>query len=286
MSTKRGRAIRHNIFLYGMLIIAIVVLCFPLYWMVKSSLTPVEKILTKDVSLGIEELDVSSYVNVWNGTDYASKLKMKEYMSNSFIVVGVSTLISIIIATLGGYSLARFRYKGRETLAQGILYVYMFPQMILTTPLLMLVIKLGLYNKLWSLIIVYCTFSLPYSIWMMRSYFRELPKELEEAAMVDGCNRIQAIWKVMFPLAMPGVVATVTYSFIIGWSNVIYPLSFITDESKKLVSIGFLSLVSGDQTPWNGVMASAVISSMPVVLVFMFFQRYLVAGLASGGVKS
>jgi multiple sugar transport system permease protein len=113
-----------------------------------------------------------------------------------------------------------------------------------------------------------------------------LPKELEEAAMVDGCNRIQAIWKVMFPLAMPGVVATVTYSFIIGWSNVIYPLSFITDESKKLVSIGFLSLVSGDQTPWNGVMASAVISSMPVVLVFMFFQRYLVAGLASGGVKS
>jgi len=269
-----------------MLVIAIVVLCFPLYWMVKSSLTPVEKILTKDVSLGIEELDVSSYVNVWNGTDYASKLKMKEYMLNSFIVVGVSTLISICIATLGGYSLARFRYKGRETLAQGILYVYMFPQMILTTPLLMLVIKLGLYNNLWSLIIVYCTFSLPYSIWMMRSYFRELPKELEEAAMVDGCNRLQAIWKVMFPLAMPGVVATVTYSFIIGWSNVIYPLSFITDESKKLVSIGFLSLVSGDQTPWNGVMASAVISSMPVVLVFMFFQRYLVAGLASGGVKS
>jgi multiple sugar transport system permease protein len=286
MSTRRGRAIRHNIFLYGMLAIAITFLCFPVYWMVKSSLTPVEKILTKDVSLGITELDVSSYVKVWTGTDYAAKLKMREYLWNSLVVVGISTFISIVFATLGGYSLARFKYKRRETIAQGILYVYMFPQMILTTPLLMLVIKLGLYNKLWSLIIVFCTFSLPYSIWMMRSYFNELPRELEEAAMVDGCNRVQAIWKVMFPLAMPGVAATVTYSFIIGWSNVIYPLSFVTDESKKLVSIGFLSLVSGDQTPWNGVMASAVISSIPVVLIFMFFQRYLVAGLASGGVKS
>ena len=286
MSSKRNRAIRHKIFIYVMIVISVAVLCFPVYWMVKSSLTPVEKILSKDVSLGLTDFDFSSYVKVWTGTDYAGGIKMQAYIWNSIAVVGLSTLISIVIATLGGYSLSRFKYRGRDSLAHGILYVYMFPQMILTTPLLMLVIKLGLYNNLWSLIIVYCTFALPYSIWMMRSYFSELPKELEEAAMVDGCNRVQAIWRVMFPLAMPGVAATVTYSFIIGWSNVIYPLSFITDESKKLVSIGFLSLVSGDQTPWNGVMAAAGISSLPVVILFLFFQRYLVAGLASGGVKS
>lgn len=281
---KRRKAIG-TFFLYFAVIFAIAVLCFPVYWMIKCSLTPVEKILTRDVSLGITDFDFSSYVNVWNGTDYASKLLMKEYLLNSIIVVGISSLISIAIATLAGYSLSRFKYKGRETIAHGILYVYMFPQMILTTPLLMLVIKLGLYNSLWSLVIVYCTFALPYSIWMMRSYFNELPRDLEEAAMIDGCNRIQAIWKVMFPLAMPGVAATVTYSFIIGWSNVIYPLSFITHESKKLVSIGFLSLVAGDMTPWNGVMAAAVISSMPVALVYLFFQRFLVQGLAEGGVK-
>ena len=158
--------------------------------------------------------------------------------------------------------------------------------MILTTPLLALIIKMGLYNSLWSLILVYCSFSLPYSVWMMRSYFQTLSKELEEAAMVDGCTRIGAIYRIMVPLALPGIVATITYTFILGWSNVIYPLAFITDESKKLVSIGFLSLVAGDATPWNGVMAAAMLSALPVVLVFLFLQKYLVGGLSAGGVKA
>ncbi|WP_320128824.1 carbohydrate ABC transporter permease [uncultured Sphaerochaeta sp.] len=282
---KRRKAV-HSFLFYFFLILIICVLDFPIYWMVKCSLTSVDKVMTRDVSLGISQFDFSAFKYVWNGTGYASQLHLKSYMLNSFIVVLVSSSISIVLATLAGYSLSRFRYKRKETIAQGILYVYMFPQMILTTPLLMLIIKLGLYNNLWSLIIVYCTFSLPYSIWMMRSYFSALPMELEEAAMIDGCNRVQSIWKIMLPIALPGVVATVTYTFILGWSNVIYPLSFITDESKKLVSIGFLSLISGDATPWNGVMSAATISALPVVLVFIFLQRYLVGGLSAGGVKS
>ena len=275
-----------KVFLYVILVIAILILDFPIYWMLKSSLTSVDKMMTRDVSLGISEFDFSAYKTVWNGTGFASQLKLKSYMFNSIVVVLVSSVISILIATLAGYSLARFTYKRRDTIAQGILYVYMFPQMILTTPLLVLVIKLGLYNNLFSLIIVYCTFSLPYSIWMMRSYFDALPKELEEAAMIDGCNRIQSVFRIMVPLSLPGVVATITYSFIIGWSNVIYPLSFITEESKKLVSVGFLSLISGDATPWNGVMAAATISALPVVILFLFLQKYLIGGLATGGVKS
>jgi len=286
MTVYKVKKITRKTLFFLTLIVAIIMIDFPIYWMIKSSLTSVDKIMTRDVSLGLTELDFSSYKNIWNGTDYAAQLKFKDYLWNSIVVVLTSSFISIAIATLAGYSLARFKYKKRDTIAQGILYVYMFPQMILTTPLLMLVIKLGLYNSLLSLIIVYCTFSLPYSIWMMRSYFNVLPKELEEAAMMDGCNKLQAVWKIMFPLALPGVVATVTYSFIIGWSNVIYPLTFITDESKKLVSIGFLSLISGDSTPWNGVMAAAVFSAVPVVILFMFLQRYLIGGLAAGGVKS
>lgn len=110
--------------------------------------------------------------------------------------------------------------------------------------------------------------------------------ELEEAAMVDGCTRIGAIRRIMMPLSLPGIVATITYTFVLGWSNVIYPLAFITKESKKLVSIGFTSLISEDATQWNGVMAAAVLSSLPVIIVFLFLQKYLVGGLASGGVKS
>ncbi len=284
-SMKHRKTINTVLFYIG-LIAVICILDFPIYWMIKCSLTTVDKVMTRDVSVLIKDFDTSSYDHVWHGTDYASSLYLKSYMANSLIVVLTSSMISIVLATLAGYSLSRFTYKRREGIAQGILYVYMFPQMILTTPLLMLIIKLGLYNNLWSLILVYCTFSLPYSIWMMRSYFTELPMELEEAAMIDGCNRLQAVGKIMMPLALPGVVATITYTFILGWSNVIYPLSFITDESKKLVSIGFLTLVAGDQTPWNGVMAAATISALPVVLVFIFLQRYLIGGLASGGVKS
>ncbi len=285
LGMKKQKLIK-NIVFYFFLVLIICFLDFPIYWMIKCSLTDVDQIMTRDVSLGITEVDFSAYEQVWNGTGFASNLQFRAYMANSFIVVLVSSGFSIILATLAGYSLARFRYKHRNGIAQGILYVYMFPQMILTTPLLTLVIKLGLYNSLWSLIIVYCTFSLPYSVWMMRSYFQTLPKELEEAAMVDGCTRLGAIRRIMMPLALPGIVATITYTFVLGWSNVIYPLAFITDESKKLVSIGFNSLISGDMTPWNGVMAAAVLSAMPVVLVFLFLQKYLVGGLASGGVKS
>lgn len=285
LGMKKTRIIKSVVF-YAVLIFVICILDFPIYWMLKCSLTDVDQIMTRDVSLAITEVDTSAYRQVWSGTGFASQLHFKQYMANSFIVVLVSSGISIVLATLAGYSLARFKYKRREGIAQGILYVYMFPQMLLTTPLLVLVIKLGLYNSLWSLILVFCTFSLPYSIWMMRSYFQTLPKELEEAAMVDGCTRIGAIRRIMMPLALPGIVATITYTFVLGWSNVIYPLSFITDETKKLVSIGFLSLVSGDATPWNGVMAAAIFSALPVVLVFLFLQKYLVGGLASGGVKS
>lgn len=285
LGMKKRRTFKMVLF-YLVLILLICILDFPIYWMVKCSLTDVSQIMTRNVTVGINDVDFSAYEQVWNGTGFASQLHFKSYLVNSLFVVLLSSGISIVLATLAGYSLARFKYKRREGIAQGILYVYMFPQMLLTTPLLVLIIKLGLYNSLWSLVIVYCTFSLPYSIWMMRSYFQALPKDLEEAAMVDGCTRLGAVGRIMMPLALPGVVATITYTFVLGWSNVIYPLSFITDESKKLVSIGFLSLVSGDATPWNGVMAAAILSALPVVFVFLFLQRYLIGGLAAGGVKS
>lgn len=285
MKARVRRVLRPSTYVL-LAIIAIVLLDFPVYWMFKTSVQPVSSIVTKNVSLGITHWDFSGYKNVWLSLDYAMGLAFPRTMVNSFVVVGLSSLVSIIVAILAGYSLARFRYRGRRAISQGVLYIYMFPQIVLVIPLLVLIIRLGLYNSLASLIIVYCTFALPYSIWMMKGYFAGIPRELEEAAMVDGCSRIAAIRKVVLPVAGPGIVATVVYAFILGWNNIIYPLTFITHQSKMVVSISFLSLISGDVTPWNAVMAAAVLTSIPVVILFLFLQTALVRGLTAGAVKS
>ncbi|HUX22833.1 MAG TPA: carbohydrate ABC transporter permease [Spirochaetia bacterium] len=285
MKTRTRNVLRPLAFIF-LAVIAICIVDFPVYWMVKTSLQPVNSIVTKNVSLGIDHWDFSGYKNVWLSLDYASHIAFRQNMINSFVVVGLASFISIVFAILAGYSLSRFKYRGREAISQGILYVYMFPQLVLVIPLLVLVIKLGLYNSLASLVIVYCTFALPYSIWMMKGYFAGIPRELEEAAMVDGCSRLAAIRRIILPVAAPGIVATVVYSFILGWNNVIYPLTFITQESRKVVAVGFLSLISGDVTPWNAVMAASVLTSIPVVILFLFLQTALVKGLTAGAVKS
>jgi ABC-type glycerol-3-phosphate transport system permease component len=281
----RARRFGSRLTLALVVIIAIIVLDFPIYWMFVTSMRPVSEIMSKDVSLLPKALDFSHYKNIWFSLSYAGQIHYKENLINSFVVVGSATALSVCIAILAGYSLARFKFRGKEAFAQGALYVYMFPQMILLIPLLILVMKIGLYNTRLSLIIVYCTFALPYSIWMMRGYFATIPVELEEAAIVDGCSRFRAMTKVTLPLAAPGVVATAIYAFILGWNDVIYPLTFISIERKTVVSVGFMSMISGDLTPWGGVMAASVMTSIPVLILFLILQKALVSGLTQGAVK-
>lgn len=269
--------------------IIIVIICivnFPIYWMFRTSIQPVTSVVDNDISILPTSFDFSSYKKIWNSLDYASHIKFKNSLINSFLVVGSSMIISVILAIFAGYSLARYRYRGKKIISQGILYVYMFPRMMFVIPLLILIIKLHLYNTLTSLVIVYCTFSLPYSIWMMQGYFQSIPKELEEAAMIDGCSRFEAFRKIILPLVVPGISATAIYAFILGWNNVLYPLTFISLDTKQVVSVGFMSLISGDVTPWQGVMAASVLSSIPVVILFLFLQKSLVKGLTAGSVKS
>ncbi|MDK2897636.1 MAG: N,N-diacetylchitobiose transport system permease protein [Candidatus Atribacteria bacterium] len=266
-------------------LVLIVIIDFPVYWMIKTSIESPLDFMSKEISLLPQSISFENYKNIWHSLKYASHIKFRDNMVNSFVVVGISTLVSLVIAIPAAYSLTRFKYRHKESIAQGILYVYMFPQMILLIPLLILVSRLGLYNTLTSLIIVYCTFSLPYSIWMLRGYFLGLPPSLEEAAMIDGCTRLEAFRRITLPLASPGLVATAIYCFILGWDNVIYPLTFITYEHKKVLSIGFLSLISGDVTPWGGVMAASVITAIPVMILFWMLQRAIVQGMTAGAIK-
>ena len=280
----RKQKLIKNIVFYFFLILIICVLDFPIYWMIKCSFTDVDQIMTRDVSLAMTELDPSAYAQVWTGTGFASQLQFKAYMANSFIVVLVSSGISIVLATLAGYSLARFRYKHRNGIAQVILYVYMFPQMLLTTPLLTLVIKMGLYNSLWSLIIVYCTFSLPYSIWMMRSYFLDIPYDLEQSALIDGCTYFQAFSKIVFPLAGPGIATTAIFSFNYSWNEFLYAL-ILTGSRTKTLPLGVYNWVSYESIDYGGLTATAILALIPIVIFYCFVQKGLVRGMTMGAVK-
>jgi multiple sugar transport system permease protein len=274
-------------FFYVMLVAIIFVIDFPVIWMILVSIQPLGKFFQRDLLKVLIPSDITfkHYYNVLFSKDYASDIMFPQLMLNSFIVSGAAMGVGGLISVIGGYSLARFRYKGRNLIAQGSLYVYMFPKIILVTPLLVTVVAVGLFDTRLSLVGVYTSFVLPYSLWMMRGYFISIPSELEEAAMIDGCSRFQAFLRVILPLATPGVVATAIYCFILSWNNVIYPLAFINSQEKQMLSIGFLSLLTGDLSPWNGIMAAATMTAVPVVLLFSVLQTGLVKGLAAGAVK-
>ncbi|MHA1507049.1 MAG: carbohydrate ABC transporter permease [Candidatus Asgardarchaeia archaeon] len=269
-----------------MLVVSVIAIVdFPVYWMIRTSIAPLSEIFKENLSLFPHNIDFSNYYKVWFAKDYASQLKFKNYLLNSFATAGVAALISVALGTLAGYSLSRFEYKGKEALAKSVLYMYMFPPTLLVIPLLIFVQKTGLYNTLTSLVIVFCTFGLPFSIWMMRGYLTSVPGELEEAALIDGCTKIKAFIKIIFPLSAPGVGATFIFCFILGWNNFIFPLAFISLEEKKVVSTGLLSMVAGDLTPWGGVMAGAVMIAVPVVIIFVLLQKSFIRGLTAGAIK-
>lgn len=282
----KNRLLKNTLF-YVALVTIIFIINFPVIWMVLVSVQPLEKFFQRDLLKVVIPSDVTfkHYYYVLFSKDYASDIMFPQLLLNSFIVSGAAMGVGVLISVLGGYSLARFRYRGRNLISQGSLYVYMFPKILLVTPLLVTVVAVGLFDSLFSLVGVYTSFVLPYALWMMRGYFISIPSELEGAAMIDGCTRFQAFLRVILPLATPGVVATAIYCFILSWNNVIYPLAFINSQEKQMLSVGFLSLLSGDLSPWNGIMAAATMTAIPVVLLFVVLQTGLVKGLAAGAVK-
>ncbi|MCA9880447.1 MAG: carbohydrate ABC transporter permease, partial [Thermomicrobiales bacterium] len=180
---------------------------------------------------------------------------------------------------------ARFRLRGGKAILLGILATQMFPAILLAIPLYILIRNLGLLNSLVGLVLVYTTFALPFCVWMMRNYFLSIPRDLDESAMVDGATRLQALWSVVLPVAMPGIAATGIFSFILSWNEFLYANTFISSADLRTLPVGLQSLIGEFTTDWGLLMAGAVITTMPIVIIFFFVQRKLTQGLASGAVK-
>jgi ABC-type glycerol-3-phosphate transport system permease component len=226
-----------------------------------------------------DRISADHYSFVWRN------LSFQTYFFNSVVVSVMTTLLCIAVATFGGYSLTRFRTRGTRFLSRIILFAYMFPSILLIIPIYYIINSLGLLNTRTGLVLAYTTFNLPFSLWLLRSYFATLPKELDEAAIIDGASRFQVLALVLFPLALPGVVTTAIFSFVNSWNEFLYASIFISSNARKTLPIAIHSIATGELMNWGGLVASASLVTIPTVLFFFAIQKYIVGGLTAGAVK-
>jgi multiple sugar transport system permease protein len=266
----------------GLAFFALITL-FPLYTVVTSSVKPL-----RDVRATFRwvpsEVTLSPYLDIWQTVPLA------RYFLNTLVVAGGATAVSVLVAILASYAISRYRFFGRGPFRLGILSTQMFPGILFLLPLFVIYVNIEratgfkLYNTYTGLIITYLTFALPFSIWMLVGYFDSIPRELEEAAMVDGATPVGALFRVLVPMSMPGIVAVAIFAFMTAWSEVLFA-SVLTNDATRTLAVGLRNYANQSNVYWNQLMAAAIVVSVPVVAGFLAVQRYFVQGLAAGGVK-
>ncbi|PVE07156.1 carbohydrate ABC transporter permease [Streptomyces scopuliridis] len=255
----------------------------PVYVMVSSSLKPLQDVSGK-FQWFPTNLTIRPYFDIWKTVPLA------KYFVNSLIVAGSATVLSVVIAVFAAYAVSRYRFRGKRVFTVTVLSTQMFPGILFLLPLFLIFVNIGnstgveLYGSRGGLILTYLTFSLPFSIWMLIGYFDSIPRELDEAAMVDGCGPIRALFRVVVPAAVPGIVAVAVYAFMTAWGEVLFA-SVMTNDATRTLAVGLQGYATQNDVYWNQIMAASLVVSVPVVVGFLLLQRYLVAGLTAGAVK-
>jgi multiple sugar transport system permease protein len=274
---RSGELIRNAVLVVGLTIFAIWTL-FPLVWIIETSIKPNSEIYA-ETSLIPREVTLTHY------TTLLTKTQFPTYIRNSVIVASLTTLISLVIGVLAAYAITRLSFRGRTAIARATIVTYLVPGSLLFIPLFQIAYQLGLTDKALGLPIIYLVGSVPFCTWLAISYFSTIPMELEEAALVDGANRLQAMSFVTLPLALPAVAVIALYAFTNAWNEFLFALLLISSDSQKTIPAGLAGLINGDVFQWGGLMAGAVLSSLPPVLIYILAQRWVVSGLAGGAIK-
>src|SRR3954471_18970623 len=252
---------------------------FPLYWLLKVSVTPNDLLYTEGVRMWPSRTSFEHYVFALQHSDFP------KFFENSVIVSGSTAFIVTILASLAGYALSRFQFRGKYWIVVLMLLTQMFPLVMLVAPIFKMLSPLGLTNSLTGLIVVYSAFNVPFSTFLMQSFFDGIPKDLEEAAMIDGATRFTAFRQIILPLTLPGIAATLGFVFTAAWSELLFALMLINGNDAATFPVGLLTFVSKFSVDFGQMMAAGVLALIPACLFFLFIQRYLVQGLTAGAVK-
>lgn len=276
--SKREKLVLNHLSIIPFLLFAL----FPLYWMIVTSFKKNSELYDlSSIPFWIQKgVTFDHYLYLFQKTDFLI------WLMNTVIVSLLPTLIALCVSLPAAYALARLKFRGAELCGTAIFAIYLMPPALLFIPLVKLVSFLKLSNTLWSLIITFPTFMIPFSTWMLSAYFRTLPREIEESALIDGCTRLQMIRKIVIPLSIPGVITCSFFSFLLAWENLIYVVTFVSSSTKKTISAGVVTeLIRGDVFYWGSLMAGVVMASIPVVIAFVFLMDYYVSGLTAGATK-
>lgn len=274
------RSMLGTVGIYGAAVLTCGLLLFPIYWMLVTALSPrtqlrgyPPKFWPDDPQWGVfGELLATQPFGLW--------------LWNTLLVAAATMILSLSVAVLAAYALSRYRLRGGQGLGLFILTSKMLPATLLVIPLFAIFRSVDLVGSLWSVIIAQSTLIVPFGTWMLKGYFDTIPPELEQAALVDGCSPFAAIWRIVLPVAAPGLAATALYAFVISWSDFLYARTFLTtSQSQWTLNMGIATLKGEFLTDWNVIMAAALMAATPIVIVYLFLERFLVGGLASGSEK-
>jgi len=266
-------------FLYLAIIIMCIITLFPFFWLIVTSLQSLERSFAYPPSFLPDKPLISSYIT------FIKESPILIWIRNTVVVALVSSFMSVSLGLFAGYSISRFKFKGKVATIFLILLTQMLPPAFLVIPIYFMFSQIYLTDSLFALMIIYTALSMPISIWFLKGFFDSISKDIEEAARIDGASRIGVLFKVIFPLITPGVVATATWSFVMAWNQYIYAATLISSEKLWVVSFGLTSYMGEYYTDTSQIMSAAVLATIPTVILFMFFQRFLVGGLTAGSVK-
>jgi multiple sugar transport system permease protein len=265
--------------IYGFLVVMLLYNLTPFLWMALTSLKTDAEAVRIPPSIWPEEPTLDGYVQILRYGDFPT------YFMNSFIVAFGSAALSTAIGALGGYGLSRFRFRGRAIILATVLFSQVLPGILLVGPYFEMLSRIGLYNSYIGLILAFTSLTLPFSLWMLKGYTDTIPRDLDDAALVDGCTSLGAFRRVVFPLVAPGVVATLVFAFLLAWGDLLWALVLTSGDDMATLTLGLTRLVTQFRTVWPQLMAGSVVAAVPSIVLYVWLQRYLVEGISGGAVK-